>query len=103
TFFSKLIVIILVLLGVFQLAEYQLCQGVNQLMWAKIGVASITLLPVLGLHLMTILTKKSKWVYVGYGLGIVIISMIIFVPSVSLNVAYTGKYVAIQTLNNMYD
>ena len=51
---SKLSIAILFFLAVFQLAEYNICEGsfgVDSLSWARIGYVAITLLPPLGFHL----------------------------------------------------
>lgn len=52
----------LVCLAIFQLAEYNVCEGawgVNSLTWARIGYVAITLLPPLGLHLATKISQRS--------------------------------------------
>ncbi|HET6747020.1 MAG TPA: hypothetical protein VFH06_02865 [Candidatus Saccharimonadales bacterium] len=59
---------ILVGLAVFQLAEFNVCEGawgVDSLMWARIGYVAITLLPPLGLHLATKLAGKKQPILVG--------------------------------------
>lgn len=51
---SRLAVAVLVGLAVFQLAEFNVCEGswgVDSLTWARIGYVAITLLPPLGLHM----------------------------------------------------
>lgn len=53
---SRVAVMMLVGLAVFQLAEYNVCKGawgVDSLVWARIGYVAITLLPPLGLQLAT--------------------------------------------------
>lgn len=61
---GKLVAAILGFLALFQVAEYMVCQGalgISSTGWARIGFASITMLPPLGLHLgMTIAGKRSK-------------------------------------------
>ena len=58
---SRLVIAILVGLSIFQLAEYMVCGGlgVSSLGWARLGYVAITLLPPLGIHLATVLAKKS--------------------------------------------
>ncbi len=61
---GKLVVAILLLLGVFQLAEYMICESISLpgLTWARIGYVAITLLPPLGISLaMALAGKKSNW------------------------------------------
>lgn len=68
TSISRLAIAILVGLAVFQLAEFNVCEGawgVDSLMWARIGYVAITLLPPLGLHLATKLAGKKQPILVG--------------------------------------
>ncbi len=59
TTLTKLVVIMLVCLGVFQLAEYMICGGLglDGVEWTRLGYISITLLPALGLHIVATLAK----------------------------------------------
>lgn len=60
---TRLAVALLVGLAVFQLAEYNVCEGawgISSLMWARIGYVAITLLPPLGLHLATKIAGQPK-------------------------------------------
>ena len=60
---GRLVAAILVCLGIFQLAEYLICEatGLPGLTWARIGYVAITLLPPMGISLaMAIAGKKSK-------------------------------------------
>lgn len=58
----RLVVTILLALGTFQLSEYMICGGLGltHIDWARSGYAAITLLPALGIHLITVLTGKKK-------------------------------------------
>ncbi len=61
---SRLVIIILVCLAVFQATEYMLCgvNGISGGVWSRIGYSAITLLPPLGIHLaLTIAGKQEKW------------------------------------------
>ena len=51
---SRLVFILLVCLGLFQLAEYMICGGLGLtgIEWARVGYMSISLLPALGIHLI---------------------------------------------------
>lgn len=50
---SRLVVLILLLLAIFQLAEFMICEvwGFSSLTWSRVGYIAITLLPPLGIHL----------------------------------------------------
>lgn len=58
----RLVVIILIALGTFQLSEYMLCGGLGltNVDWARAGYGAITLLPALGIHLIATLAGKKK-------------------------------------------
>ena len=68
---NTIIILILLLLGAFQFAEYSICEsfGFNADAWGRIGFISIALLPPLGLHLAyAVAHKKAKWpVGLAYG------------------------------------
>ncbi len=58
---TRLVVAMLLALGTFQLAEYMICGGlgVEAPAWARLGYVSITLLPVLGIHMIVTLAGKK--------------------------------------------
>ena len=60
---SRLVMITLVLLATFQLAEYLICGYMSDpALWAKIGYIAITLLPPVGLHLASkVAGKRINW------------------------------------------
>lgn len=60
TTITRLITLLLVCLGIFQLAEYMLCGGLglNTGEWSRLGYIAITLLPALGLHLVMAIANK---------------------------------------------
>lgn len=93
TRFNRLAVIIIVLLGTFQLSEYMLCTTDDQLLWAKIGTASIALLPAMGLHLISLIAGKSRLVTAGYVFAAGIVGLIFFLPSLTINIHCTGNFV----------
>lgn len=61
TTITKLAIAILISLGVFQLAEYMICGGLGlaNVDWARTGYIAITLLPALGIHLLTAISGKK--------------------------------------------
>lgn len=56
---TRLVAAMLFFLGTFQLAEYMICGGLglDHIEWARVGYMSITLLPAIGLHLVSKLAK----------------------------------------------
>jgi len=66
---SRLVALMLLLLASFQLAEYRVCTGSSSLIqWSHIGYVAITLLPPLGIHIISTITgkKNRSLIYVGY-------------------------------------
>lgn len=62
TAITRLVVSILACLGIFQAAEFMICggMGIEAGTWSRLGYASITLLPPLGLHLVHAIAGKQK-------------------------------------------
>lgn len=58
---ARLITVTLLALGTFQLAEYMICGGlgIGGQEWARLGYVSITLLPAIGIHMVTVLSGKK--------------------------------------------
>lgn len=65
---SRLVVLILLFLAIFQLAEFMICGGLGLegIEWARIGYVAITLLPPLGIHLGSNIIKSHSW-YITWG------------------------------------
>jgi len=57
---GRIIALVLLMLAVFQFAEYNICGrlGLHGYQWAEIGFMSITLLPPLGVHLISTYNDK---------------------------------------------
>ncbi len=92
--FCTISVALLLLLAWFQLSEYVLCtQHVDERLWSQIGFASITLLPVLAAHLVTIATGRRALVPFGYVVAAAFIYAIIFLPPVTVRTYCTGRFV----------
>ncbi|HSW48355.1 MAG TPA: hypothetical protein VLG67_04740 [Candidatus Saccharimonadales bacterium] len=96
--FNKIAAVTIICLGIFQLSEYMLCTANQNLFWGRVGTTSITLLPILGLNLITFMTKKSRWLYIGYALAGIIIYSVFFLSFLN-NYHCTNKFVAIQFAN----
>ncbi len=70
---TRLASLILVCLAVFQLAEYNVCEGafgMNSLDWSRLGYVAITLLPPLGIHMIYAIAGKTNRAVVGVSYGI---------------------------------
>ena len=72
---TRIVAAMLVLLGVFQLAEYSICEGLGLTseIWSKIGFAAITALPPLGIHMIATVARRpvAPLVVAAYGTGLV--------------------------------
>ena len=87
--FAKVAAVLLVLLGIFQLSEYQICGAHDAAFWTHFGFIAITLLPAAGLWLISLVSKKRHFFYIGYGIAILLALTFLFVPQ-SITGAYCG-------------
>lgn len=89
---------VLLCLAVFQLAEYNVCEGawgIDSASWARVGYVAITLLPPLGIHLVAKMTGETRrWpYYAAYGAGILFSSFFLFATHGITASACLGNYV----------
>lgn len=101
TKFNRLAITLLLLLGLFQFSEYMMCKTDQMQFWGEIGITAITLLPAFGLHLITIMTRKSRLVPAGYFLAALIILSVHNMPFLN-DFHCTDKFVVLQ-YNNPQD
>lgn len=98
----RLVVLILLGLATFQLAEYMVCEGspTNWFVWSRIGYVAITLLPPLGLHLAyTLASVKKRWLlWVAYSAMIGFIAFFIFVDSSLGGYVCAGNYIIFEIM-----
>ena len=104
---GQLSVLLLICLGVFQLAEYLICEKplLPGLTWARIGYVAITILPPLGISLaMAIARKKSLLAQIVlYTICAAFIIFFLFIPGALSASTCLGNYVIFQALpNSMY-
>ena len=102
TLITRLVAAILIGLAIFQLAEYNICEGswgLGSLDWARIGYVAITLLPPLGLHLATRLADQSRPALLGaaYGAAAVFSFFFLFVGHGLQVEQCLGNYVIFNT------
>lgn len=101
----RIIVLILIGLGTFQLAEYLICKDQPMIFWSKIGYAAITLLPALGVHLVANATKQYRWVKIGYLLAAIFALSYTLFPNAITGSICGGNYVIFTTspsLSHLY-
>lgn len=95
---SRLVVLLLVGLAIFQFAEYNICEGalgLDSVTWARIGYVAITFLPPLGIHLITRVAQKPNPLLVGaaYATGILFAFIFLFVGQGVTSEQCLGNYV----------
>jgi len=101
TLFSHLVVVIIILLSGFQLTEYRICGGENALLWARTGFVIITLLPVLGLHLISLITNKLSYLKLGYIAMLLFVFIFALVPGSLTNTVCGGNYIIFNSQQNL--
>ncbi|MBI4991972.1 MAG: hypothetical protein HZB99_02030 [Candidatus Harrisonbacteria bacterium] len=100
--FSRLAVLLLMLLAGFQFAEYQICVGSDSIFWSRIGFIIITLLPVLGLHLITLLAGKDYFLKFGYVLMFTYIAIFAFGEKAISQATCGGNYIIFNTAQELW-
>lgn len=97
---TKLIVLCLFSLAVFQLSEYNVCTGTGLKAsdWARLGYVSISLLPPLGLHILHVLAGKHRrrLVLAAYLSTAVVITYFFAYRAAFTGFQCTGNYVIFQ-------
>lgn len=102
TLFSKLCVLVLVCLGVFQFSEFLICTTPYLDVSIKLGYIAITLLPALGIHIIYSLTNRWKFfAYISYAWAAILVLAIVFVPKVAFLATCNPNYVS-YTSNSVF-
>lgn len=95
---SRIAIALLVGLATFQFAEYNVCEGawgLDSLTWARIGYVAISMLPPLGIHLITKISGRSNPWLVGsaYTTGAIFAFIFMFVGQGMVGEQCLGNYV----------
>ena len=95
TRFGKVTGLVLVLLATFQFAEYRICTTVGGAvqLWSRIGFIAITLLPIAGLYLVSLVSHKQHFLKIGYASAAAFIVYFILVPKSISSASCSGNYV----------
>jgi hypothetical protein len=67
--FGRLSALFFTLLAIFQFSEYMLCAHNGTQFWTQLGWIAISFLPPIGVHLSTMMGKKSHWMPIGYAIA----------------------------------
>jgi hypothetical protein len=102
--FGRVAGTVLVLLAVFQLSEYQICTnpGDASLLWSRIGFVAITLLPLAGLYLVSLVSHRQHFLKLGYATAIGFVVYFLFVPKAITGAICGGNYVVFNTSSDLY-
>ncbi|MDD2203456.1 MAG: hypothetical protein PHT75_00430 [Bacilli bacterium] len=96
------IVLTLVFLAIFQLSEYQICEGSDILFWARLGLFAITFLPVLGIYLISRLKNDSRFIKVGLFIALAFAAFFALVPTSVDSVTCGGNYIIFDISSSLY-
>ncbi len=100
--FGKVAALLLLLLSIFQLAESRICANSSAFVWMRIGFAAITLLPVAGLYLISLISHKTHFLRLGYFLATLFMAAFLFVPKIITGALCAGNYVIFNTNQSLY-
>jgi hypothetical protein len=97
---TRLVAVMLVSLAVFQLAEYMVCGGfgIDAMGWSRIGYVAITILPPLGLHIISVMSGKNNplLVALAYTSAFVFMGYFLLAPTAFSGHTCSGNYVIFQ-------
>jgi len=104
TRFGKVAGLILMLLATFQFAEYQICTTEESTLrlWPRIAFFAITLLPIAGLYLVSLVSHKPHFLKLGYVTAAAFILYFVFVPKSISHAVCGGNYIVFNMSNDFY-
>ena len=95
---------VLILLATFQFAEYQICRIEPESLgwWARIAFVDITLLPLAGLYLVSLVSRQPHFLKLGYVTAAGFIVYFLLVPKSITHAICGGNYVVFNMSNDLY-
>jgi hypothetical protein len=104
TRFGKVSVLVLALLAVFQFAEFRICTTPGEIskLWPRIGFAAVTLLPLAGLYLVSLVSRKPHFLKLGYATAIGFGAYFVFVPKSISSAICGGNYIIFNASNDFH-
>jgi hypothetical protein len=104
TWFGRVAGFVLILLATFQFAEYQICTTTDQSvwLWPRIAFVAVTLLPISGLYLVSLISRKPHFLRIGYVTAAVFVLYFLFVPKSISHAVCGGNYVVFNMSNDLY-
>jgi len=101
---SRLVILLLLLLALFQLSEFRVCAGSTSLaQWSHFGYVAITLLPPLGIHItQTIWGRRNRLlILTGYATAAAFVAYFALSAGSLTGHACLGNYVIFQVNNGL--
>jgi hypothetical protein len=104
TRFGKVAGSVLILLATFQFAEYRICTttGTPAVFWSRVGFVAITLLPLAGLYLVSLVSHKPHFLKLGYATAAGFVIYFLFIPKSISSAVCGGNYVIFNAANDFY-
>lgn len=93
TLFGKIAIAMLIMLGTFQLASYNICRSDQVALWTIIGYLAITFLLPLGVHMNSLIIKRSFLTPACYVAASLIGLAIIFIPNIFNTPSCSGNFI----------
>ena len=87
--FGKVATFMLLLLAMFQVAEYQICSNADAIFWSRFGFVVITLLPGLGLYLVSLISQKQHFLRIGY-IAVISFTLLFILGPKSITSSFCG-------------
>lgn len=93
-------ILTLIVLAIFQLAEFNVCSGFlqNSVLWSRVGYATIMFLPALGLHGISVVAGRRNYVLISivYAVSVALAAMVLLVPNIITVSVCSGHYVLLR-------
>lgn len=102
TEFGRLCAFLIALLAIFQLSEFVICQERDVIMWVMIGWVSITFIPVIGLHAISLVTERTAWLLPGYAIAAGFSLIFVALPGFVNSATCTGNYVSFSFSSSIF-
>ncbi len=94
--FGRIAAVALILLSIFQFAEYTICASGNSILWNKAAYIATAFLPAIGIHLIAHALRHTRMTQIAYLLATTIALSIAIIPGAFTSTYCTGTFVVFQ-------